>query len=59
MHEFENYQKNLDSAEQKNKQLPKRYEEEERLMTEEDEMLFRQVASAINEKAFFGKKMRQ
>ena len=28
-------------------------------MTEEDEMLFRQVASDINEKAFFGKKMRQ
>jgi hypothetical protein len=28
-------------------------------MTEEDEILFRQVASDINEKAFYGKKMRQ
>lgn len=30
-------------------------EHQEQLMTEEDEQVFRQVASDINENAFFGK----
>jgi hypothetical protein len=40
--EFEQFHHNMD-------------EHQEQLMTEEDEQVFRQVASDINENAFFGK----